>query len=354
MFVVTNRVVKEKARTLNAVGAAPNENGPNEIRFMRANKVRGNWQIQILPDVLNDDWKKDGGITDPDPVYASRYVGKALFEELEKKKKNLLVFVHGFNNDLAAAVERAHGFQTAFKTEVLTFSWPANGGGAKGVTSYKDDKRDARISGGALDRVFETLQTWVNDYRRSKAGTWAKEARKKFPRDKAAQQQYVKERRAKGAPFSINLVLHSMGNYLYKQVLSSSIYRAGPMLFDNVVLVAADANNEDHPAWIDRIAVRNRIYITINEDDSALLASRMQGGEEQKARLGHYLYDLHSRRAVYVDFTDAPQVLDSHSYFEGRAIQNGKIKRFFQQAFNGERAEANLKFDEGKNLYRIV
>jgi hypothetical protein len=123
------------------------------------------------------------------------------------------------------------------------------------------------------------------------------------------------------------------------------VYKGGrQLLFDNVTLVAADANNEGHPEWVDRINCRSRIYITINEDDRALMASRMKTGSEQKARLGHYPFNLNSEKAVYVNFTDVPKVGDSHAYFEGDALKNVAIRKFFRKAFNGDRAEEDLTY----------
>jgi hypothetical protein len=83
------------------------------------------------------------------------------------------------------------------------------------------------------------------------------------------------------------------------------------LLFDNVTLVAADANNEGHAEWVDLINCRNRIFITINEDDSALMASRMKPGATQKARLGTICSTSTPDKAIYVNFTGARLVGDS-------------------------------------------
>ena len=148
-------------------------------------------------------------------------------------------------------------------------------------------------------------------------------------------------------------MLHSMGNYLYKELMLSSIYSGDKLVFDNVVLVAADANSEDHPSWVDRIQFRNRLYITINENDSALKLSRAKMGSQQKVRLGHFPYGLNSERAVYVDFTEAPWVGDSHSYLEDTPLRNAAVKKFFKQALNGEIAAKTLDYDVSRNLHAI-
>ncbi len=149
------------------------------------------------------------------------------------------------------------------------------------------------------------------------------------------------------------MMLHSMGNYLFKHLLKSSTYRGDLLIFDNVVLAAADTNNEAHAEWVDRIQCRGRIFITINEKDGALLASRMKMGEQQKARLGHYPYRLTSQRAVYVDFTKEPRVGDSHAYFEGSPLRNDRVRRFFREAINGAPAEGRLHYDVARNIYRF-
>ena len=112
-----------------------------------------------------------------------------------------------------------------------------------------------------------------------------------------------------------------MANYLYKHLLKSGSSEGAGLLFDNVILAAADTNNEDHALWVDRIRCRRRVYITINEDDRALAVSRMKSGEEQKARLGHYSFGLDSQQGVYVQFTDVRGVGDSHAYFEGETMR---------------------------------
>jgi len=151
------------------------------------------------------------------------------------------------------------------------------------------------------------------------------------------------------------MMLHSMGNYIFKHLLKSSVYRGDHLVFDNIVLLAADTNNENHAEWVDRINCRGHIYITLNEKDSALQASRMKLGEQQKARLGHYPYKLDSRQGVYVyvDFTGQAYVGDAHSYFEGGAIKNAKVKKFFERVFNGGFVEDGMVFDVGRGMYRL-
>jgi esterase/lipase superfamily enzyme len=254
-----------------------------------------------------------------------------------------------------AVLDRARELESLYGVEVLAFSWPANGGGIAGAVSYKSDKRDAKASIGALDRVLEYMQSILHGFNRDAIDLVRAEAETKFPNDPEKQDFYVAAVVQKDCPFTVNAMFHSMGNYLYKHLLLSTSSGGTGLIFDNVVLAAADANNADHALWVDRIRCRSRVYVTINEDDKALSLSRMKTGDDQKARLGHYLYGLDSSQGVYVNFTDVRGVGDSHAYFEGGPVKNSRIKRFFLEAFNGRRAEsgANLDFDAATNMYRF-
>lgn len=369
MFVITNRCVFPDKKGFAIFGKRPSERGPNELRLARVNRVSGKWKIQLLPDELDDTTLAEINVQrefdergNPIPVYASRYVAYHLLKAVNPKRmgikggrgRNLVFFVHGFNNTVKDVVERAEKLEKTYGVEVLVFTWPANGGGARGVTDYLSDKRDARASVGALDRCLAKLDSYLADFN----DAWLKEimcqARDKHGDDAEKRDEFIARMIRRGCPFTVNLFLHSMGNYLFKQVMKSGVYRGGRLIFDNVVLAAADVNNLDHALWVDRICSRNRIYITINENDFALGASRMKAGEQQLARLGHCTHNLDSRLAVYVDFTHAAHVRNSHSYFEGKAVEkNPRVKEFFHQALNGECAEYSISYDEAKRLYRL-
>jgi esterase/lipase superfamily enzyme len=352
MFIVTNRGIIEAAEGLQKLDSIPNPKGPNELHLVEAIKDGNGWNINIIRDKLNDEMKKEVGITDAGTFYGSQYVARKVFDRVQEGQRNFLFFVHGFNNNFEAMLDRMAGFAEHYGVEVMGFSWPADGGGAKGVTNYKSDKRDAAASVGAFERCLAKMYAYLNDFNQKRIANIVKEAEKKHPHNAELRAELITRMAEKGCPFTVNLVLHSMGNYLFKKVLQSSIYRGTQLLFDNVVLAAADTNNKGHAEWVDRIPYRKRIYITINEDDGALMAARMKSGEEQQARLGHYPYNLDSQQAVYVNFTDAPHVGKSHAYFEGRPLNNKHVKQFFHQAFNGERAEDNLRFDSANGVYR--
>jgi esterase/lipase superfamily enzyme len=276
----------------------------------------------------------------PEPKNGN-HPSKKLFVELInrmlKKKRNCLFFVHGFNNVIKDVVERCMDFQKEFDVEVIAFSWPADEG-LRGATNYRSQKHEAKLSVNALDRCLEKLNEYLTKH--------FEETEKKNAKKKEADREKC--------DLTFNFALHSMGNYLLKNLMNSSVYDGETLIFDNVILMAADANNEDHTQWVDRIAHRKRIYITINENDKALAVSRAKFGKLQKARLGHYTKNLLSTKAVYLDFTHAEGVDDSHAYFEKDPVnKNQAIREVFGKIFNGQTVEEGLPYDPHSRLHRI-
>jgi esterase/lipase superfamily enzyme len=317
MYIVTNRNLQPKEVPEKRFGENFNQLGPNELRLAKANKVNGAWQVEVLPDRLSYGGKE---------MLASEAVFLQTQEQMRANKTNGIFFVHGFNTDFLGALEGGYRLQQLYNLEVLVFSWPSNGGGGLGsLASYKDDQRDARLSVSALDRCLEKLALYLQKHIATHCGQ------------------------------KMTLAMHSMGNYLFKSLLQSSIYQGETLLFDNIVLLSADVNNKDHAEWVDRVKYRNRLFITINEADFALAASRAKGGEQQQARLGHWIKDLTSVNAVYLNFTDAPSMGNAHNYFtDDSPLKNPKVKEVFKLAFNGGKSEQILTFDPGTKTYRLV
>jgi esterase/lipase superfamily enzyme len=364
MFVVTNRNLIEGAHGVEGLGPKVNPMGPAELRMLEAVPHGQDWEVRILPDVLTDAMKQEVGIEDPGRVFASQYVFRRLLAlanpkhanpSSRKKGRDIVLYVHGFNNSFADVLDRCRGISEQFDVEVVAFTWPANGGGAKGILDYLEDKRDAQASVVALDRVLEKSREMLVRARSAFLDELAAEAIERFPESGEKQREFIARKADQQCPFRVSLFLHSMGNYLFERTLKSSALRGDQLVFDNILMVAADVNNPGHAEWVEKIQVRNRLYIAINEDDYALRASRMKGGDEQLARLGHYPYNLTAKQAVYVDFTDAPHVGQSHAYFEGAALKNDNVRRFFDAAVHGLRAEdaVSLRYDASRNLHRF-
>jgi len=351
MYVITNREVLERKTGLDRFGKRVNPKGPNELRLFEVTRSAGDWRVGAVPDELSASARRGIPVPADEPAYGSHLVASKLTRRVRQARKNIVFFVHGFNNDMEAVVKRAAGFESRYGVEVVAFSWPANGGGA-GVASYKSDKRDARASAGALERVLAKSAGLLDLFRADRLKELRVQATARHPDNPERREEMYARLLERDCPFTVNLLLHSMGNYLYKKMLGSNVNEGNRLLFDNVILAAADTNNEAHREWVDKIRFRNRLYITINEKDRALAASRAKAGEEQKARLGHCLSDLESERAIYVDFTGASHVGKSHAYFESTpATRNRAVRRFFKEALNGKAAEGALHYHASRGTY---
>ncbi len=360
MYVITNREIVKKKKGLRQFGKRPNANGANELRVADVSRDGRSWNVKILSDKLAATTaanliKKHKLPLDPNAQhYASLKVACAVAEKARKEKKHVLFFVHGFNNDMKDALTRALDFEERYGVVCILFSWPANGGGAiSGTASYKSDKRDARASGGALERTLMIMHKYLKlltDANRRRLFALATRGNEN---NATRRDEVYAELLQKDCPFTVNAMFHSMGNYLLKQSLKSSISEGRGLLFDNIILCAADTNNQGHDAWVDDLGFRKRCFIAINENDFALGASRAKAGSEQLARLGHYLKNLNAANAHYINFTEADDVGNSHAYFGGPSKDNEQVFAFFKRAFHGEAAEDQLTFNPAGNWYDV-
>ncbi|MCM8541994.1 MAG: alpha/beta hydrolase [Lentisphaeraceae bacterium] len=332
MYIVTNRIVYPRRDGLDILGKTPNAKGPHEIRFLEASEKNGKWKVELLDDrPAVKDWEKAG--IERVHGYASEFIARSVIKLARSKKKNVLFYVHGFNNDLEDILERAKKMEELYGVIAVIFTWPANGGGVSGVVSYKSDKRDARASAGALERTLEKTSQYIHMINEEYENRINEESIERYPENIEKRYEFIARSYVENCPVRLTLILHSMGNYVYKNALRPSSTTANPLVFDTVILAAPDVNNKDHKEWVDKVKFKNRLYILINEKDKALLVSRIKLGDEQLPRLGHWTKGLDSKNAQYINLTNAPEVGRSHAYFED--VENGKVRAFFKDMFNG-------------------
>ena len=360
MYLITNRQLK-KAHGLEVFGKTPNAKGPNELRMLSVEKNQNGWQVAPVIDRLPAETlqelksKYSLDIDTDKPWPGSLKVACELFERARTEKKSILFFVHGYNNDVEDVLKAAYKIESLYNVIVVPFTWPANGGGViSGTAAYLSDKSDARVSAGALNRTIGKIRQMHVLLTRSLQKHHQKEAYKKHPDNPHAAASLYTRLVERDCSVKINLLSHSMGNYVLKHTFSTSENATSQLVFDNICLVAADANNQDHIKWVGELDVRKRVYVVINENDAALKASRIKPGKEQKARLGHYLKKLNSPNASYIDLTDVKHIGFEHTYFKGAPVKkNKKLKALFRKMFNGKAVEHTLTYHSDLNTYRL-
>lgn len=253
--------------------------------------------------------------------YVSLRVACELFDQARQQEKQLLFFVHGYNNDMGDVLRSAHELQVLYDVIVIPFSWLANGGGKiSGTVAYLDDKDDARASATALHRAVDKIRSYHQLLTEQTQRRFLRHAAERHPDDPEKAHELYASHVREECTITLNLLCHSMGNYVLKHASLPSNSSLRRLVFDNVLLVAADVNNPGHVDWVDMIPARNRVYVVINERDHALKWSRLKPGMEQLPRPGHHAKNLVSRSVYYVDVTEADGVDDNHSYFKGQPI----------------------------------
>ena len=360
MYLITNRALNKKEKGLDVFGKTPNPVGPNELRLMQVTRKNSTWVAKEIKDkltpttlkALKKSYKLDIDINKP--WHGSLEVACKIFDQAREQKKSILFFIHGYNNDVEDVMKAAYEIERLYGVIVVPFTWPANGGGKiSGTGSYLSDKADARASSGALNRAVGKIQQLHLMLTTARKNLLFERAQKKHPDNGQDAQSHFVKLLEKDCPVTLNLLCHSMGNYVFKNTLKTGDNATSKLVFDNICLVAADANNENHAQWVGKLDVRKRINVVINENDSALKASRIKPGDEQLARLGHYTRQLNSPNAHYIDVTDAKHVDSEHTYFKGDAVGNESLRFVFKEMFNGRPVEQHLEFCPDNNTYKL-
>lgn len=281
---------------------------------------------------------------------AGRYVelgsGDFLQRLRDSAAREILVFIHGFNNQPEnAAFPRAEQLQRLFDgsesglVEVVPLIWPClpSDGAREFVRGYYSDQLAADDSATAYARALARLQDW--------------------------QLENVEA----GAPClkRINILAHSMGNRVLRGAIrrwSDELLGQGPsLLFRNLFLVAADLENETlqrgHEGEAIPASTRN-VSVYYAYDDLALRASKGANAQLRNVsrRLGHTgPYDMRSVAAnvFAIDCDNVAMPYDpqrGHTYFlEDPAGRTGKV---FEHIFHSIRDHRPLA--DARNRFEIM
>ncbi|HEY9735581.1 MAG TPA: alpha/beta hydrolase [Trichocoleus sp.] len=315
IIVVTNRNLVQGATGSNLFGEGTNAKGPDEIRLATANYDPSDkrWQLTLVPET-----SLAQGTAPSQLVFSEVMAGI----RAGKYKQQWVFYIHGFNQSFQQSLEASWRIAQLYGVDVILFSWPSNPGGVV-LDEYKRARQAAKASANALDRTLEKLG------------------------------KYLKSRplaEIQRCPISLNLLVHSLGNYLVENFVRDPIFAWETRIFDNLIFHQADVDNRLHKYWIDRLDYSRRIYVTINEEDLILKASDMIN----PARLGNTLQGLNGRRPIYMDFTRGQNIGGAHDLFMG-IPGNEIVTQFFREVLRGNRGETvdGFTFDSRINAFRL-
>lgn len=239
IIVVSNRSIKPNATDETLFEETPNKAGIDEIRLATAdyNPSTNRWAVDLRPEP-ND-------LTDTVPP------SKQLFNEVlagiqaGTYRKTWVFFIHGFNQTFASGLQTSWQLSQLYDVDVILFSWPSNPGGFV-TDEYRRARQAAKASANALDRTLDKLGSYLLN--RPYEEMWR-------------------------CPASLNLLAHSLGNFMLESVAREPIFIPKVSLFKNLIFHQADVNNRLHKYWIDQVEYGTRLYVTINEEDLVLKAS---------------------------------------------------------------------------------
>ncbi len=311
MLVVTNRRLEDKnAKDESMFGEKTNREGPAEVRLAWAEKKNRKWHLSLI------DEPKDLTV-DSAPSRSAFKEFKAILLEF---KKNCVFYVHGYNKNFKESIDQGWELQKRYGVGVLAFSWASNPGGIPPV-EYNKARAIAGASSPALDMSFEKLA------------------------------RYMKEDPDEDCSISLNLLTHSLGNYVFQRFVEKPLFSGETRIFDNLILHQADVDSERHELWVNKLRYARRVYVTVNENDKILDISDVVNPD----RLGNTSTGLESDRAIYFDFTGGHKVKKTHQLFGKLADKNPVVKDFFSNVFNGEAGESisGIRFNPSKNAYEV-
>ena len=250
------------------------------------NHIDGNIE---RPTRIPPDPRKEFAVIDP-VLYSSEkgFVAGIDNEILRKPKKeqHVLVFVHGYNTTLAAAILRAGQFveDSNFTGVLILFTWASRGS----TLSYVYDMNSALH---ARDALLDTAKA-------------------------------INRTKAK----SINVLAHSMGNLVTVEAMRQAklegwFNNSGRL--KNIILASPDIDSDVFRKQIQVFPKeKRRFYVLISEDDKALAFSRKIAGgvnrvgddsAEELAKIGVVVIDLSkiddTNNLNHSKFADSPEVV---------------------------------------------
>lgn len=312
LLVVTNRKINNSsASDISLFGEQVNDKGASELRFAWAEKgAGGKWKLALISEPAQ---------LTPDNI-PSRSAFNEYVQILRDKNMDCVYYVHGFNKKFSETLQQAHEVHKRYGVGVIVFSWPSNPGGFI-LCEYRQAQAIASNSIAALDRTFEKLGSYLS-----------------VDRDESCE-------------ISFNLLLHSLGNFMFEMFIRHPIFSGETRMFDNIVLNAADVDHEPHERWTNSLKYARRVYATINERDSILGASSVVNPD----RLGNTARDLDSPRLDYFDLSDGNNVNKKHRHFESTASQNPVVEKFFKNVLHGKQGLplTGTAYNADKNAYEL-
>ncbi len=315
-FIITNRLI-EIQNGQERIREDGKEEARDEIRFaeydtdtqeynlfpepqspIALDRVRYNYQIvDGNDDVLLDENNSQVAIN---TLHGSARTFIGLYKSLKQStEEDVLFFIHGFNTDLNDALDALQDLHEKYVENdsnaiqnIIMFTWPA----MSSLLEYRDDYRDAELSGYSLVRVFFKLETFYQDF--------------------------IMVSGNERCNRNIHIMTQSMGAVVLESMLNNLLRQRIPLsvVLDKVFLMAADVDwtalEEINPLY-NLVDICETVHIYFHRRDLALGVSETT--KNPANRLGKYgpkNKNLIPNNISCIDVTNVPSGdLTNHGYF---------------------------------------
>jgi esterase/lipase superfamily enzyme len=258
--------------------------------------------------------------------YNDRTQALATFRRLVRTtpKKQVLVFVHGFNNRFEDAVFRfaqfVHDSGVEAQVVPVLFTWPSKAR----VLAYGYDRESVEYSRDELESGLRFL----------------------------AKDPEVGE---------ITVLAHSMGNWVTLEALRQMAIRDGKVAqkIHNVILAAPDVGVDVAYKQIDQIyalgARRPKFFLVTSEDDKALAISRRVWGEPRLGSIDpNQEPDESKLKREGIEVIDATRLRSSDPFHHGKFAENPQLARVIGQIFTPGQTLTGSRISLGEKILQTT
>lgn len=310
MLIATTRNLESRQRPVADHGNHPDpedwfgEEFGDALRFAMATPSKGgsDWDVRLLVE--------EGSIS------------SGIESALRAPRGACVCYVHGINKRFEQTLEQASEIERSYGADVFLFSWPsfivptANDPESPEALfeRYVRARRNAEASGGGFDDFLQRI------------------VQRAPPRS--------------GSGYTVNLLLHSEGNFLLESYVKSAAFSGDEVgAFTNIILSQADLDYDGHRECLNRLAsAGSSVYVTLNTNDNKLRDA--EKANDGKRRLGNTRPEVAgaSASAKYFDFTGGYGVGDTHRLWDTNSVENPIVSAFFSAVLTGEVVEADPTF----------
>lgn len=246
----------------------------------------------------------------------------SLLSHIEQESdKKWVFFIHGFHQDPEENINKARSLSENHNVNVIAFAWPSRPEShTLSETEIISNIGQGIISGrplpaALLHAAIDTGMAYLKDTSKNYKPAQRNARDSKLDLLKAFN---IVSNEFKLEPC---LLVHSMGNYLLKNVVNEEENDL-PIRCNNIILHQADVNAYNHE-WVKELYFnlvgRTNLYITTNVHDFVLSSSSIRKTLKNKKnieRLGQTKKNYLIGKIKYLDFSYGEHVNNEHEFFK--------------------------------------